>query len=510
VPLWREKRGVSKLWDPATDRLYNVDGLLSAAWRDIHDAVKATMTRRMDRLAQSIREMAGGSVAQEWVGWDGPYQSEKSHFNIIGASVTVRSLLDAVDGVSRPLSSSLATAEKPRVVATNLTFDLEADRLPSPAQVAGELMTMGVSECYFSSSTEEGIAAVGAAARASTGSPVSDPMKPLYFPLAAWYPCAPGRVAPGVFWLPRKEQGQTLNFGAGLMGYRYIGLSENFIAVWSTVGEQRVKMKMSNPKTLEVRALGIQNPNIRRRRDDFDITLTATPILFMSPQDVPAPVQSWEETSAKVDTLLNGYAGLVQPFGSEQLDFITAVKNWNISPGSSLISMMTMLEEMAVKAAPFMWVEAEKVRKNTFSGVVERAGATGGRTLALTTLLSPPEGGYQLEFQFTPRVPGPSEIWVSGRIPSGSRNNIVVTCAAQSLRSSDQPRSPYGDELAWYKLGDVELPEGEHLLTLNCDAETGARIELDTIVIAPKGWAPTGGIVPKDWLKPTKEPLSTD
>jgi hypothetical protein len=500
VPLWRGTRGVPRMWDPATDKLYMAAALRSAAWRDIQDAVKATMNRRMTRLTEAVRTASGGPVIQDWVGWDGPYDGTEPGLDGIGARVSARTILEAVDSASQPVSSSLQWQKPGLMIASEITLSAEGERAPLLESIAQELESMGVRGLFFRAHTPDQVKETADLAAAWKGRKPEMPPRALFFPLAAHNPCNPSRAAPGVWWLPRREEGQLIHFGAGLLGYRYQGSDEDFLAIWSTIGPQRVKMKAIESKKFNVRSLDGSDPDFRPGRKDFKVNVSGIPLIFDSPHEIPAPISAFEETTVLVERLINSQGKLQRFFDGQELDFINAAKAWDDHPGSSLISMTMLLQEMAPVASPFLWLEPERVREHNFSSVIDRAGASGGQTLSLSTMLPPGPDGYKLRFEFTPREPGLHEVWVAGRIPADQRSEIAVSIARDLLHMEDRPLGPYGDGLAWYRLGESDLPEGQHEFELMCESDSGARLELDVIVVAPKGWRPQGSKVPINWI----------
>lgn len=505
VPLWTASRGASGFWDPVTDKTYTAETPKSSAWRDIRDAMREAFDRRYSRLVAAIRQAVDCPILQDFDGWHGPYAEARSGLNGIGFRLTGGRLLDAADDASRPVGASLRAGRPSVVMATDGIWG-GTDRPSSPADLVRETESMGVRGWFFRAKRAEDLAELATlGARPESGSMSWKPSF-LPFPDAARNPCAPARLGGGMWWLPSPGLGQRLELGSSLQGYRYEGGGKNFIAIWSRSGETRVRLKAKDPKALVLRTLDGSDPKPRITKSEVEVTIGPSPLLIENPQESPAPLTSFVEITTLIARLFSVFELRVDAGGAENLAYRDALQAFQSNPGQSLTLLGAQLNRLAVRVSPYIWAEAELIRENSFSDIVEDSSASGGRVLALDSRLAAPDGGFSAKFTLRPRTTGVHEVWVAARMSDTAAAAMSLKIGSEVMRPVERPVSPYGIGFAWRKLGSVDLGRNDLPLEVRFDGEAIGAVALDAIMITPGSFSPDGPRIPLDWLIQMPDP----
>jgi hypothetical protein len=182
--------------------------------------------------------------------------------------------------------------------------------------------------------------------------------------------------------------------------------------------------------------------------------------------------------------------------------------------------MLACLAVAVAVNADDLFIEAESCADHTFSEAATFEGlVSGDRILRLWKGEEPPDDGYTARFPFTLATAGRYHVWVAASLPSvtssfwwrvddGAWGHI-------SEDTLDQMPAQFGvsQAMAWLELSVVELPAGEHTLTLRVN-ERRAMLEqayllyLDAVLITDRDVAPSGLVTAADVpeLKPRPAP----
>ncbi len=499
IPLWSAAAGPDAVFDPETGRYYRCDSKESTIWTDIHEVIRSAMSRRYDRLTTAIRSAVNVPVIQDWAGWDGPYGFVRTGLSGVGFSSNGPLISDYVDDGSYAAASALGRTTAIAALATSLAPPAEDSRL-TPEAIINETEGMGVRGWFFQADkTNIARVAESVAATQIHASVAGWRPKVLPFSDATRNPCFAGRVVGGSYWLPSPGSGSRLELGPGLRGYRHFGGDDQFIAIWSTRGTQRIKFQITNPERLTYSSLSLEDPDPRIRRTEVEVTVSEVPLLIRGAGDMPAFTSAFDELQAIALSLLDMAGAKADPGGGERYQLMQAVRDFKTEPSRSLFTVQDIVKKLSVRAAPFLWIEAERTEDTNWSARVQADGASNGAALLLNSLipeLSPFEAAYDLNV----KAAGSYEVWVAASGSDAALEGLRVQVGGEVLQSKAPTISRYGPKLGWLNLGRVELTEGNATLRLGATVWNRGKIMVDAIVVSPNRFQPSGPNPPLDWL----------
>lgn len=508
IPLWNGIRGAGGLYDPETEKIYVADSSASKAWTDIRTAVQQTIQRRYDRLITALRQAVNCPIYQEFSGWSGPYASRNCPLTGVSFRMNGTRISEAVDDTSRPASTVLRKGVPTQLIAEEILLGTPETQKTSIADLLKDSESMGVRAWFFRAETPEQVKEIAALAQAHETDDTASTYKTdfLPYPDSARNPCIPARIIGGKWWLPSPGSGDRIYLGSTIQGYRYNGELDQFVALWSTSQGGRFKFRLKDPKRLKIETLDGSDPKPRIKGMEIELTLTPMPLILREPEELPAPLATFVETSQHLTKLFGIFGTKVDGGGGQEFTFIDTLKNFDPQPGTSLNLLTTQLANLAPKVSPYVWVEAENIREMNFSDIGSVAGASSGKTLDIDTKMDQPDGGYFAKFTLRPRSSGSQEIWIAGRIPEANRTGFYVQIGEKVFRINDRPVSLYGDGLGWYKLGELPYSGGDLPAKIGFNLPRGGHASIDVMVCSPPGFQPDGPNLPLEWLSALPEP----
>lgn len=499
IPLWSGSAGPDAVYDPQTARFYRCDKSESTIWTDIHEVVRSAMARRYERLTTAIRSAINVPVIQDWAGWNGPYGFVRTGLSGVGFSSSGPQISDYITDGSYAAASALGRTTTIATLATSLMPPAEDSRL-TPEAIITETESMGVRGWFFLAN-KGNIAQVAQSVAATQIHASVAGWKPKVLPFsdATRDPCFAGRVVGGSYWLPSPGSGSRLELGPGLRGYRHFGGDDQFIAIWSTRGNQRVKFQIVNPERLTFTSMSLDDPDPRIRRTEVEVTVTEVPLLIRGAGDMPAFTSAFDELQAMALSLLDIAGAKADPGGGERYQLMQAIRDFKTEPSRSLFIVQDMVKRLSVRAAPFLWIEAERTEQTNWSAAVPTDGASNGAVLSLNSLIaetSPFDTSYDINVQ----TEGTYEIWVSAAGSTAALEGLRVQMGGEMLKSEGPTISRYGPRLGWLNFGQLTLSEGKHTLRLTATVWDRGKVLADAIVVSPGRFQPSGPNPPLDWL----------
>ncbi len=502
VPLWSQSRGVPQLWNPQNDKLYPCDSGASAVWNDIRETLRNVAGRRYMQLVQSVHRVADVPVIQDWCGWNGPYEGGALGLDGIGASLSGGSVVELLDAGSRPASAMLRSLNHPFLAATQISGLSDEPGKVSIAQALTELEGMGVRAWFFRADTPAQRSAVAneAAQRAQDAGASEWQAKGLFYPEAARNPAAPSRVAGGFWWLPAPSGGNRIDYGSRYAGYVHIGPPQTYVAIWSKRDVHETTLRFASPKAVILKALDGSIPQTKVVKEGIRVTIGPEPLLVLGSDQIPIPEDALADTANGIDGLLTVESNRVDATGSERLYFNQTLKGFARDPAASFATLRAQLRRLALKAAPFAWIEAEACRDHDFSEIVASPGASADAALTLAQRIVAPVAPHRINFQVNCRKAEEREFWIGARLPVQARDKVTVRMGDYVLKLKEGPVSYYGDGFAWYRAGTMKMPAGQAKMSLQVEPGAELDIAVDVIVATPSTFAPDGPNMPLDWL----------
>lgn len=494
VPLWSGNRGVSRMFDPATNQLLQVDNNRSAAWTDINEVLTSTARNRISRVVAAIRTAAGVPVLQDWTGWSIQTEGGANGLDGLGFRTTGSKPSELLLTSARASSTILRWSRPGWLVGTDIACPPDAE-LADLRLMADDLIGVGARGLYFSARTEAARKAVAELSQSLAAQTWGrNRVEALFFPENANEPAVAQRLPGGRWWLPSPASGNRIDLGSNFFAYRLVSGGQNKVALWTT-RPGRVKLMFSNPKDIVVESLDGTDTDPRRSRNTVEVTIGQLPILISGTEEVPVPEPALQETLAGFEALLRYNDSLKRDIIEESTMFTEYAKGMERNPGGNFALMRQMYNRMILKVTDITWFEAEGARENTMSDVVQIGGCSADYALVLNARL-PLDTGYTATYSLPIRNGEDMEVWIAARIPADRRKDVVLSVGSQFFTITEPPVSPYGQGFAWYRLGKTKNSPGLVRAVLQVVNPFGAEFAFDTIVLAPS-FKPQGTRIPE-------------
>jgi hypothetical protein len=513
VPLWQGGRGIEYVWNAKMDRIAPSQRR-DEIWNDIRTVVRSSATRRLNRLVESIKEATKKPVMQEWNGWGGLYEDGAGSLDGITFGLAPRSAIDLMDSASRPMSSALRRARPMAAMATSITLPTGENRFDAGRAIRQSEM-LGTRGWFFNVNSAEELAEVASASETYRDqlSIARNGVLPVFFPEAATNPAVTGRLPGGHVWLPTPGSGERLDIGPTLEGYRYVNGGKTTYVFWSIVEKQRLKMRLASEVLPTMVALDGSDMEIKQKKNEIEMTVPTTPVIVEGSADIPVPIQSFEVTKIACSYLIDTFGNLVDLAGTEYVTLQKSNSSFDRFPLGSFLAIRAQFKQLAIKSAPYNWIEAESPQETNFSDIGEVSGASGGKVLVLNPKvrsLAP----YVAQYIVRNKIGSNHSVWIAARMDDVAREALRISVGGVEMRIEPNPVSYYGAGFAWYRCGNLDLPDGQTQLWVRAQADRPIHCEIDTLMVAPGQFRPNGPNPPTDWvwaaLDQARPPLKKD
>jgi hypothetical protein len=498
VPLWSDTKGIPQIWDPVNDKIYPSDRERSTVWTDIRAVIRSTAVRRYGRLVQAIRQIVDVPVVQTWGGWSGPYDGADTGVAGVGCEFAASSISDVIESASRPASTVLQRGGGQVLLVTGVRVAPDA-RLDIETAVQ-ELKAMGARGWFFRTEDPDALATIASLADRQRGDSADAEWKPraLFYPEGARNPAVPVKLFGGTWMLPSPAAGNRLELGSALRGYYYSGQPKPYTVIWAAGEPVETKLFLGDPKAVKVEALDGSEVRIRVRKDSIELEVTDVPLIFSGIDDVPIPEAAYEETVLLMTAMFGNYGLAVDPGGDQEFLFAQNTSAFKRNPIGGYSALMRQFATLVPRAAPYLWIEAERSPETNFGEPRYVPGASATESLVLESKLSDSRG-YFARYPLRPKMKGEHEIWLAADIPAHLRSEVTLLVDGTTLRTTEPPIQYYGLGMAWYRFGKVALKEGSEV-RLQVSPKVSAPIKVDVLVASPGAFRPDGSRMPVDFL----------
>ncbi len=527
VPLWSGTRGVSQLWDPATDHLYGCDNRRSKIWSDITTVVESAGARRYLRIVKDLHDAVDVPVVQQWAGWAAAYESQAPTLDGIGMRTVGTAPSTVFDTAGRAASSMLRWKRAGWFPATEVDLGpgAEASQVSGVLEDVTSLGARGVFVRAESPTLLKAIAAAGASAADPSLADTSP--RAIFFPENALNPAQIQHLPGGAWWLPSPTDGDRVDLGTLYSAYRYTQDGKKTFAI-AALKPGRVKLLMAQPNLAKVTTLDGTNPMPRIEKTGLEIEMGQTPVLITGTDEIPVPEEAYKETGLRFFQLSSTLEKLHQEAPEELYAFQEAYGQFKFNPGAAFVKMRAAYRSLSSKMGRYTWIEAENCRDHNFSEIDSSPACSGGSALALRTQLPPGPSGYYANFIVPVKSVSDQEVWISARIPADRRGDIQVivggqtdqqgnevsTIGGQTLSINTEPISLYGNGFGWYKLGVTRLAGANSSIKILVNGDTPSDLAIDVVLLAPSPFKPNGIDQPEPAstanTNPTKPKKGTD
>jgi len=552
VPLWYQSKGIQKLFDPASNKMFDVNAQDSSYWDDVKQFRADSMRGLMDSLAASIKNgIADVPVVYRWtrpsslyvdsttdVGYDGLMVASNLHGKSLASNAAGWALAEAEQS-SR--STWLLGELTPSPTAGGSGFNSK-DSLTRDTQVLQSLAIKGYFVDSFRKLPEEEWAStsllnapseeldwVGADAASFEGATVMSDFLPnmVYYPINLRLDSADIRqFDDGTWWLPSYKFGDSVDIGPGLSCYalEQPGVGD-VLALWSPDGSvTSAQFKLPKKTPIVATNLSGQIVTITTNKGIYTIPTSKTPLLIHGVTTLPLIANATILEMAEAEKLIDAGTGQGIPMDvdSQRLYYI---KNQILGSGdpvgeeNAYPMLVSLNEDMKRALNPNAWVEGESASEQTFGTVVASPSASAGAFLWQDTA-SPPASQanpYEATYNLNVGAPGDYSVWasiapgppgvgatspLSYSLDSGTQYDVSEPEASGDAYGSvlDAATATHSGSFTWYKIGSLTLTPGIHSLNFFITGPAPATkrytLGIDAICLSRGDFTPNGAQKP--------------
>ncbi|HSV73176.1 MAG TPA: hypothetical protein VLH79_05400 [Chthonomonadales bacterium] len=535
IPLWSGGKGIPFFLDLATGSRIQITGGTGRFWRDFEAFRAESVVHHLDAMADALkREVANVPVVYTYTdAWPAPSAfATGAGFDGVGimaygrGSALVTGGADAAHSFVREAGRRLwclvvGTAPSIPSLGAPAAFESRADLAGDLDWLRGigakgffvegfQLLSGAeVSPSSLLSSPEQLVWLSEHAARLGAETELVG-LRPRVLP----YPAAAAGVVrsgligeSGVWWAPSRATGQALDFGSSYAGYTIALPDGERTVLWSVTGPRETRLWALDPSRVSAETVDGRPAPIRadRRRRTATLMLDTTPVVLRTAGQPVFPLEAVEDAIGALRSLVaQGTAAqaLVQDHRF-QLDRAEAAFRQGDMIGA-YASARQGLAGIVEVLQPFTWREAEGADPHTFTDAMRMAAASGSGVLMLNTSNRPPREGYTAQIRFSVPADDQYTVWLAAS-PAGNRRSpfvwLVNTGEPQACADAEKVGHAYmGDQLAWLKLGSLNLTKGQHTFTIRVtDRAPGTdryQLLLDALLVTRGPFAPNGTLRP--------------
>jgi hypothetical protein len=507
IPLWSGNRGIGQVYDPKKNVLYNCDNKRSAIWKDMADCISAAENRRYERMVKAIRDIDDVPVVQEWAGWAVPYEGLAPSVDGVGMKAKGTSPSGIASTAAKATSSILRWSTPGWLPATDIDL-VGSDSSGKVSGVLDDLTSLGARGVFFRAKSASAVKEVSAAAAArssdisaSQGSP-----SPIFYPENATNPAETQRLPGGFWWLPAPFDGDRIDYGDGFFGYRMTTPKGVTVTLWADKTRQ-VLLKMANPKKLTASTLGGSATQVKISKDGVELTLSETPLVLSTPDEIPVPQAAYEQTLSEILVLLENASKAHKEFPDVTMMISDAKAGYERNPGAAFVAMRRLLHQLDSYMGRFTWTEMETPMDTNFSEVSSDPSCSNSKAISLRPLIDAP-AGFFATYETPIHTEQDEEIWMAAKINPEDIPLITFDIAGQHLTIHEAPVGVYGSGFGWYHLGTTRNAVGTTQFKLTV-ASGKPDLSADAVLFCPPGFQPNGLLCPEIAVNVTHKPGKT-
>lgn len=499
VPLWQGSRGVDSILNLNSGKVTSSERR-DEIWSDIRTVVRSGAARRLNRLVDVISDTTGRPVFQDWSGWGGLYEDADGALAGISFRMDPRSAVDVLDMAAGPMSSVLRRGRPMTGLAVSVQLQ-EGETALDAGRVIRQSESLGTRGWFFNASSPELRTAVADAAETyrDQASMARNGVRPLYYPFAATNPAVTGRLPGGMVWIPSPVSGERLDLGPTIEGYRFVDRGVTTFVFWAISQPQRVKMRMSSEVVPTMVAIDGSDLLIKSKKNEVELTIPTTPVIVEGSSDIPVPLDGFYANQAAVSYLIDTFGKLIDLSGTELTNLKRTTSGFERTPLASYLAIRNQFQSMAVRAAPYNWLEAENPVTSNFSDMLDVSGTSGGKVLELNPKVKT-VAPYASEYVVQNRLGGSHSIWIAAKMDEPARKALKISLAGQAMEMEPNPVSFYGSGFAWYRAGQLTLPPGQTRMWIRAETDEPINCQIDVIMVAPGEFRPNGVLPPTEWV----------
>jgi hypothetical protein len=342
----------------------------------------------------------------------------------------------------------------------------------------------------------------------------------LFFPQASPGPAHTGYV-PGttdVLWLPTLQPGEPLDFWPSYAGYNLVQAETPGMdtVLLSLNGKRDTRIWLSAnvpgmiPTAKDIHAFHADGTPVIFKAvgpSEIEVTLDQSPIRFHTPGYRLTPIPAVKDAIEQFMELLRiAKANHIDAAETYESPLFRAQYEFDRKSYEAAYSLARPgLDELTALVQPYIWIEGESTKIQTFTDVAPNAEASSGAYLRLDTGVQPGRLGYGARYYFDVPADGEYNVWLAGTLPGPYTSPIRWKVNSDPERDPQNvvpPQTAYvSDRFGWTLLGTVHLAKGQSeaigiLVTDRARATGHYLFAIDALLLTTKQFHPNATVRP--------------
>lgn len=490
-PLWHNRRGIPYMYSLVTGEKINADTNYSTYWQDLNLMKFMSVQDYMNSISISIRE----NIANV------PIVFSSSH---VTQTFTVPYDKGSCDGFSYNFSAlDIADCNSMALLYTYSQINPKTTCLFGISS-SNQLSTEDID--FLSHSGYRGFFIDYDPKLIPNLKKLSEEMSdfsPEGIPFPTALPLNAQRLDDETLWYPSNDVYSIRKFGDNIIGYQK--QKSDQAVLFTLKGTQKITVVGSGSKDCKI--LYPKDKSIKKGKKainshEYTFEITTTPTLI-SNLDInkTCPKQAVEE-------MMNKYETFIKESDLDENNKTLMKKNLkeinDVYKKSSYKNAYGMCAEKINKflflTGADIWMETENFPRTTFTGRKIIPEASANAVVVLDTDKDPKFGAYYVSANISIPTNKSYILWVAASKPEISDSFEISYDNNPYMAVKTDNVIPYTDELAWYRVGPINLNAGSHSIDIRCiknNSNPRYYLALDSIYLTDSDRQPKGTEKPK-------------
>ncbi|MDO8684600.1 MAG: hypothetical protein Q7N50_14130 [Armatimonadota bacterium] len=516
LPLWWEGRGVSYVYDRASDQYLEADTNKSGMWRDILEFRDSSIQQYMNSVADALKRF-GADVPVVFTAdsYNRVFANSRSDGGFDGLSASIFSDSDEdTASAGQAYALTLEAGKTSWFIGTGVA-GADTTNLPKAMSRLNEIGAKG-----FFISAPEGTALdtlAGLKSRLVQSADYSPEI--LYYPSGVLTGAHVKKLDYKTWWLPTLRNGELVQFGDNIFGYKLSGDMRipaesappaagsdkqtvslvDGVCLWSNNGQAAVTIKLWG-RQFAVSAANQSAAQYAPKKDLLTLRLSDMPVVIYGLS--VEQLFPMEIARSEIDMLEKALAILTKTGAKAPLQIAAVGRAKNLLNGDYPLQAYNIaasnLNELAATFNSYIWMEGESSRDHSFDGTSALIGSSGAGYLKLDMPDDHPLKPYSAAYSFSAQVTGSYDLWIAAAPPgqsSASDLQFSIDGAEWQPVSVTNATELYAGSMTWFKAGSATLSSGAHTLTIQVvrpKAGEPYSAAIDVVLLARRPFTPRG------------------
>ncbi|MBP5273740.1 MAG: hypothetical protein ILO36_02230, partial [Abditibacteriota bacterium] len=294
------------------------------------------------------------------------------------------------------------------------------------------------------------------------------------------------------YWLPSPKAADVVRFGEDVFGYNILGTSD--YVIWAAEDNKQVTfpgIKNTAPKIVFPGNAEIKKAKSTSKKSNplYTVTLGTRPVVMKNISfSLFFPKETAEQEIEKMERVVK--AAPLDDETERKLRDLSVKNIKEVLKNGAFNTAYGMAKEIIAQSSivsdASLWIESSTLKRTGFTGFRARSGASDGTVLLLDEPVKAPLTEYYASMTINAEKNKSYTMWIAMSKNSVSSPVEISNSGSPWMTPDTSTERPYGDGLAWYKVGTASLYEGPQTINIKVTgpAETGQYyVAIDAILL---------------------------